>query len=196
MPMLTTSVIFERAHLALAKARHGGEHGVDVRHHVAARHHHRRVGAVAQRRVQHGAALGGVDDVAREHRVALALDVRRLGELREQLHGARVDGAFRIVEQQVVDLAENSRSASDRARRRAACRSGAPFLRWAFRSASTLRLSAFAILSSSSVCRPLPCSPPARSSPTRPRSRLRSASCPSAAGVTSMASEVLPPSSL
>ena len=57
---------------------------------------------VAQRRVQHGAVLGDVDLLAGEHRGAAAFEIGGAGELFQQVHGGRVDGAFRPVEQKVA----------------------------------------------------------------------------------------------
>ena len=50
---------------------HAVEHVVHAGHHVDAVHHDRLASRGAQRHVQHGAVLGGVDPLAAEHRVDL-----------------------------------------------------------------------------------------------------------------------------
>ncbi len=52
--------------------------------------------------MQHRAALGGVDDRARKHRIALLGHVRRLGQSQQQLHGLASHRAFGKIQQQVI----------------------------------------------------------------------------------------------
>ena len=86
---------------ALGKFRHGGQHVVHVRHHIPARDHDGRVRLVAQRRMQHGAVLGDVDDLAREHRVAL-LATSAAWPSQQQLHGLARHRTFGTIQQQII----------------------------------------------------------------------------------------------
>jgi hypothetical protein len=59
-------------------------------------------GARAQGDMQHGAALGGVDRLAREHGVAQALHVRGAGDGGQRLQRLGVQPGLRQVQQQIV----------------------------------------------------------------------------------------------
>ena len=87
---------------ALGEFRHGRQHAAHIRHHIPARHHDRRLRLVPQRRMQHRAALGGVDDLARKHGIALLGHIRRLGQSQQQLHGLGRHRAFGKIQQQVI----------------------------------------------------------------------------------------------
>ena len=118
MPMLTTSVkppagAGDRAVAhAVREGGHAVEHGVHLGHHVVAVDQHRRVRAVAQRGVQHGAAFGDVDRLAAEHRVAPGGHAARLGELDQQRQRVGVEVGLGEVEQHVAERTENSRNRS------------------------------------------------------------------------------------
>ena len=88
----------------LGKLAHGGENGVHIGHHVLALHENRRVGAIAQRSMQHGAVFGEVDRLAREHLLALCLDATFACELFEKRDDLLIHGAFGIVHQQVIEF--------------------------------------------------------------------------------------------
>ena len=89
------------AHL-LRERRHAIEHCVHIGHHVVTIHHHAGTGRRAQRGVQHGALLGGVDQLAGEHRIAT------LGNARGGRHGQQrcqhriVDQVLGVVDAQVA----------------------------------------------------------------------------------------------
>ncbi len=109
MPMLTTSVKRPPAPAdgaradALREVRHAGENGVDLGHHVLAVDHHGRIRAVAQRGVQDRPALGHVDRLAGEHRVAPCGHAGGLGELDQQRQRMGVEVGLGEVEQHVAE---------------------------------------------------------------------------------------------
>ena len=94
MPMLTTWRTPLRRRV-VAHRLGEGEHRVEHRMHLAAN------GALpawrAQRGMQHGAALGGVDRRAGEHRVALRLDAAFARQVGEEAQRRRVDEVLRQV---------------------------------------------------------------------------------------------------
>ena len=83
---------------SVGKAPHALEHGVYFGHHVFAVYFNRRIGAVAQRHMQHGAVFGGVDFVAVKH----LLDAFRQPGFARQIHQQRQgfigDAVFAVVE--------------------------------------------------------------------------------------------------
>ena len=74
----------------------------DFGHHILALDENGRAGEIAQCRVQRGAALGGVDDIAAEHRLPLAFDIGGLGERFEMGERRARQALFRIIEQEIV----------------------------------------------------------------------------------------------
>ncbi len=86
----------------IGKPPHGGQHRIDLRHHILAVDQHRAIGAVAKCCMQNSTALRRVDGCAVEHRVALCFDLSRRDQVSQQLHGAGVHRALGIVEQQVI----------------------------------------------------------------------------------------------
>ncbi|ENN83966.1 hypothetical protein RHSP_70222 [Rhizobium freirei PRF 81] len=87
----------------VGKFAHGGQHAVDVRHHILAVDEYWRVGAVAQRGVQHGAVFGEVDGNAREHFLALGSNAALGCELLEKGENVVVHRRLRVIHQQVVE---------------------------------------------------------------------------------------------
>ena len=163
------------------KRRHGGEHAVDVRHDVLAIDHDRRIGAVAECRMQHGTLLGGVDDGACEHVVALGLDVTGLGQCCQQFHGMAVHRALGIVEQHGICRGGELRETVGIALEGAPHVGGRALLVVGLQVSKHFAAVGLCHVSSSSGFRRLPWSRPARSSARRLRSPPRSASCPWAA---------------
>jgi hypothetical protein len=92
-----------RSHLA-REGGHAVEHGMDVGDHVAPAGAHDGAARRAQGHVQHGAVLGGVDALAREHRGAPRLEARLAEEGEQVLHGRGVDPLLAVVEVHVVRL--------------------------------------------------------------------------------------------
>ena len=82
---------------------HAREHRVHPGHHVLAVDQDRRARTVAQRRVQDGAVLGGVDLVAPEHAFPPALDVGLAGEVEQQRHGLGGDAVLGVIEEHLAD---------------------------------------------------------------------------------------------
>ena len=174
---------------------HGGEHAIHVRHDVPPVHHNRRVGPVAERRMQHGAPLCGVDDRATEHLIALGFDICRLGELRQQLHGAGVHGAFGIVEQQVIAPGREAGKAVRIAREGGAHVRRRPLLQMRLefgKHGTAICLRHFQLLSVPPVAFVTACTILADTASISASVSVFSLGCK----VTSMASDVLPPSSL
>ena len=92
---------FAAAH-RFGEGRHAGQHLVDCGHHVLPVHPHRRIGPVAQRRVQYSAVLGGIDALAGKHSRGPAGHVRLGAEPAQQAHGLFGHPVLRIVQQQVA----------------------------------------------------------------------------------------------
>jgi hypothetical protein len=84
----------------LGEGRHPVENGMDLRHHVLAVHPDRDVARGAQRHVQHGAVLGGIDPLAAEHRVDACAQADALGQLEQQPQGLVGDEVLCVVEVQ------------------------------------------------------------------------------------------------
>ncbi len=57
---------------------------------------------VPQCRMQHRAALGRIDDLARKHRIALLGHIGSLGQRQQQLHGLGRHRTFGEIQQQVI----------------------------------------------------------------------------------------------
>jgi hypothetical protein len=110
MPMLTTVAMPQTRwrpprhplRTLIGERGHAVEHCVHVGHDVVAVDHRRWHRRGAQRGVQHGALLGGVDQLAGEHRVATFGDTRgpHDGQQRRQ-HGI-VDQVLGVVDAQIA----------------------------------------------------------------------------------------------
>ena len=87
----------------VAEVAHVGQHAIDLRHHVAAIHQHRRVGAVAQRRVQNRATLSGVDACAGEHFPRPRKHTSLHRQLHQQSQRFVVDAVFGIVDVHAIE---------------------------------------------------------------------------------------------
>ena len=101
-----------------AAAQAGGEGGHCIQHLVHVRHH---VGAIdldagapgrPQRHVKHGAALGRVDLLTREHGIAPFRHAARLRQLQQEAQGLVRDPVLRVVEEQTGALGGEARRAS------------------------------------------------------------------------------------
>ena len=90
-----------RAH-AVGEGAHRLQHRGDVAHHVPARNENWPARPVAQGRVQHRPALGAVDGLAREHRVALPLHVAGARQRQQGGVGFRRQACLGEIEQHVV----------------------------------------------------------------------------------------------
>ena len=88
----------------VSKGPHARQHRLDGRHGVDTVDRHGAPRAVAQRHVQGGAVLGGVDALSGEHAPAPTLDVGGARQVREQGHGLGRDAVLGIVEKQVAEL--------------------------------------------------------------------------------------------
>ena len=86
----------------LGEPAHLRQNPVDVGHDIAPVHHHRPVGAVAERRMQDRAVFRGVDPFAREHVVTPAGDILLAGKVEQQAHGFLGDAVLGVVEQEAV----------------------------------------------------------------------------------------------
>ena len=111
MPMLTTFRIGAPGRAPpLAGAHRVGERGHPVEHLVHLGHDvdavddERAPARHPQRDVEHGAVLGDVDPLAREHRVAPLRDPRLLGERDEQPQRLVGDAVLRVVEEEARRL--------------------------------------------------------------------------------------------
>ena len=93
-PSAAAHRIGEGAHL-LAYPHH-------LRHHIGAVDEDRLIEGVAQRHVQDGAALGGVDLLARKHLLPPAGEIRLLGQRHQQAHRLFGDAVLGIVEEHVA----------------------------------------------------------------------------------------------
>ena len=91
-----------RAH-PVGEAGHLVEHGVHIRHHVLTVDLDHRVARGAQRGVQHGPVLGGVDLLAAEHGVPEPEDVGGGGQFAQQPQGVVGDEVLGVVDVQVAD---------------------------------------------------------------------------------------------
>ena len=87
----------------LAELAHVREHRVHLRHHVLAVDEDRPVRAVAQRDVQDGAVLGGVDLLAAEHLLGPPLQVGLLARCSSRADRLVGDAVLGVVEQDVVE---------------------------------------------------------------------------------------------
>ncbi len=96
LPLAGADLVGEGAHLV--------EHGVHGRHHVLAVHLDDGAARGAQRGVQDGAVLGGVDLVAAEHRVPQLGHAGGLGQLAQQAEGLVRHQLLGVVHVQVTDL--------------------------------------------------------------------------------------------
>ena len=86
----------------VAELLHLGLDFLDLRHDVFAVDQNRFAGEVAQRGVQHGAALGAVDLLAGEHRLDVVLELGFLGKLEQQREGLLADDVLGEVDQDVA----------------------------------------------------------------------------------------------
>ncbi len=119
---------FQRAGAdAVGELAHCGEHTVDIRHDILAIDYDRCVGAIAQCRMQHGAAFGEIDRNAREHLLAFGRDAAGLRQFFEQHHDLVVHGRLGIVHQQVVKRGAELREPAGIGSKRGADVSGTGF---------------------------------------------------------------------
>jgi hypothetical protein len=89
-PRPGADVVGERAHPV--------QHGVHVGHHVLAVHHERRVAGQAQRGVQYGPVLAGVDALPGEHRLGALGQAGAAGQRGQQRQGVPGDAVLGVVE--------------------------------------------------------------------------------------------------
>ena len=95
------------------------ERAADVGHHISPVDPHRPVRTVAQRHVQDGAVLGGVNRLTRKHPIALRLDAGPACELEQCRHRVGCDQVLRIIDEEMfADGQEESLRARRRPRRR------------------------------------------------------------------------------
>ena len=101
----------------LGEPAHLRQNPIDVGHDIAPIHHHRAVGAVAERRMQDRAVFRDVDPFAREHVVTPAGDILLAGKVEQQAYGFLGDAVLGVVEQEAVQTRrETGRPLRDRAR--------------------------------------------------------------------------------
>ncbi|CCK16170.1 hypothetical protein BN136_2180 [Cronobacter universalis NCTC 9529] len=78
------------------------QHGVHFRHHIFAVHQDRRIAAVAQRDVQHGAVFGAVDLLAGEHGFNGARQIGLFCQIQQFAERFFRDAVFRVVHQHLI----------------------------------------------------------------------------------------------
>ena len=88
----------------VTKHRHLLQHAIDLGHHVFTVHKNRAIGSIAQRDVQHGAVLGEVDLLPREHLLRPPRHVRLQRQVEEEPHGFVGHAVFRVIEEDVTSL--------------------------------------------------------------------------------------------